>query len=94
MLKINKFSVDLLDLRLKTLCLASSAHQQEIFGGTNFREQAFDREHRENFPLYSITTSIHTGELYMAVLELAIKVTNQVLYYTTESTADIPICLV
>jgi len=26
--------------------------EEEIFVGTNFRELAFDRENRENFPLY------------------------------------------
>ena len=43
-----------------TLCSASSARQQEIFGGrnfagTNFRELAFDRENRENFYLAKIS---------------------------------------
>ena len=27
--------------------------EEEIFAGTNFRELAFDRENRENFPLYA-----------------------------------------
>ena len=38
-----------------TLCSASSARQQEIFAGTNFRELAFDRENRENFCLAKIS---------------------------------------
>ena len=33
--------------------------EEEIFAGTNFRELAFDRENRENFPLYGIPGS-HT----------------------------------
>ena len=30
--------------------------EEEIFTGTNFRELAFDRENRENFPLYGISS--------------------------------------
>ena len=41
--------------------------------------------------LHFNTTTIHTGELYMAVLVLNMKVTNQVLYYTTELTVVLQI---
>ena len=33
--------------------------EEEIFAGTNFRELAFDRENRENFPLYGIFINVH-----------------------------------
>ena len=49
------------------LCSAFSARQQEIFGrifaGTNFRELAFDRENRENFPLYGSCLHRHSHSL-------------------------------
>ena len=33
--------------------------EEEIFAGTNFRELVFDRENRENFPLYGIFINVH-----------------------------------
>ena len=38
-----------------TLCSASSARQQDVFGGRNFRKLTFDRENRENFCLAKIS---------------------------------------
>ena len=53
-----RFSVDLLDLRLKHTrrpqLVSKKFLEEEIFAGTNFRELAFDRENRENFCLAKI----------------------------------------
>ena len=37
--------------------------EEEIFAGTNFRELAFDRKNRENFPLYSIRAALKAAAI-------------------------------
>ena len=45
---------------------------EQIFAGTNFRNLAFDRENRKNFPLYG---TFH-GPYFHFCLELALELTH------------------